>query len=159
MGHVRSYKKFGPDISVHTRLTRVSSIRFLLLEIKRVLVFNSIIFYFTDLFILYIFIQNAYANKKVFRTKAYKLCLIGQIVIESHSFLEYWQNLNVGSAVLTWRLSVTTCYDRRKLFLISYWLNFISTPPSPPITELRFNMRIHLIGWFHFRSRPSNHGA
>ena len=40
----------------HTGLTRVSSIRFLLFEIKRVLVFNSIIIYFTDLFILYIFI-------------------------------------------------------------------------------------------------------
>ena len=41
-----------------------------------------------DLFIFYIFIQSAYANKK----KANKLCLIGLIVIESHSFLEYWQN-------------------------------------------------------------------
>ena len=41
---------------------------------------------------LYIFIQNAYANKKVFEKKANKLCLMGQIVIESHSFLEYWQN-------------------------------------------------------------------
>ena len=27
------------------------------------------IIYFTDLFILYIFIQNAYANKKVFKKK------------------------------------------------------------------------------------------
>ena len=51
----------------HTGLTRVSSIRFLLFEIKRVLVFNSIIIYFTDLFILYLFIQNAYANKKVLK--------------------------------------------------------------------------------------------
>ena len=41
---------------------------------------------------LYIFIQNAYANKKVFYEKANKLCLMGQIVIESHSFREYWQN-------------------------------------------------------------------
>jgi len=31
------------------------------------LVFNSIIIYFTDLFILYIFIQNAYAKKKYFK--------------------------------------------------------------------------------------------
>ena len=46
-----------------------------------------------DLFILYIFIQNAYADKKKYnRKKAYKLCLMGQIVIESNSFLEYWQN-------------------------------------------------------------------
>ena len=76
----------------HTGLTRVSSIRFLLFEIKRVLVFNSIIFYFTDLFIIYNFIQNAYANKQVLEKKANKLCLMGQNVIESHSFLEYWQN-------------------------------------------------------------------
>jgi len=50
----------------HTGLTRVSSIRFLLFEIKRILVFNSIIIYFTNLFI---FIQNVYANKKVFKKK------------------------------------------------------------------------------------------
>ena len=37
--------------------------------IKRVLVFNSRSIYFTDLFILYIFIQNAYVNKKVFKKK------------------------------------------------------------------------------------------
>ena len=81
------------DLSVyHTGLTRVSSIRFLLFEIKRVLVFNSIIIFFTDLFVLYIFIQNAYVNKKVCKKKTNKLCLMGQIVIESHSFLEYWQN-------------------------------------------------------------------
>jgi len=41
---------------------------------------------------LYIFIQNTYANKKYLRKKAKILCLMGQIVIESHSFLEYWQN-------------------------------------------------------------------
>ena len=50
------------------------------------------IIHFTDLFILYIFIQNAYANKKYFWKKAKKLCLMGQIVIESHSFLEHGQN-------------------------------------------------------------------
>ena len=70
----------------------VSSIRFLLFEIKRVLVFNSIIIYFTDLFILYTFIQNAFANQKYLGKKADKLCLMGQIVIKSHSFLKYWQN-------------------------------------------------------------------
>ena len=47
----------------------VRSIRFLLFEIKRVLVLYSIIIYFEDLFILYIFIQNVYANKKVFYKK------------------------------------------------------------------------------------------
>ena len=31
-------------------------------------------------------------TKKYFIEKAKKLCLIGQIVIESKSFLEYWQN-------------------------------------------------------------------
>ena len=49
----------------HNGLTRVSSIRFLQFENKRVLVYNSTIFYLTDLFILYIFIQNVYADKKV----------------------------------------------------------------------------------------------
>ena len=84
-----SYFIYLPIYLSHTGLTRVSSIRFLLFEIKRVLVFKSIIIYFTNLFILYIFIQNAYANKKVFEKKANKICLMGQIVIESHSFLEY----------------------------------------------------------------------
>ena len=32
------------------------------------------------------------ATKKYLRKNANKLCLMGQIVIESHSFLEYWQN-------------------------------------------------------------------
>ena len=36
-----------------------------LFEIKRVFVYNSIIFKLTDLFILYFFIQTVYANKKV----------------------------------------------------------------------------------------------
>ena len=40
-----------------------------------------------DLFILYFFVQNAYANKKYQRKKAIKCCLISKIVIESHSFL------------------------------------------------------------------------
>ncbi len=38
------------------------------------------------------FIQNAYADKKYPRQKAKQLCLMGQIVIESHSFLEHGQN-------------------------------------------------------------------
>ena len=70
---------------MHTGLTRVSSINFF--EIKLALVFNSIIIYFKNLFMLYILIQNAY-NKKYLIEKADKLCLMGQIVIESHSFLE-----------------------------------------------------------------------
>ena len=53
--------------SLEPRHTGLTSIRFLLFEIKRVLVFNSIIIYFTDLFILHI--QNAYPNKNVFKKK------------------------------------------------------------------------------------------
>ena len=45
-------------------LTRVRSIRFLLFEIKRVLVYNSKILKLTDLFIL-----DVYADKKVFKKK------------------------------------------------------------------------------------------
>ena len=40
-------------------------------SIKHVLVYKSIIIYFTDLFNLYIFIQNVYANKKVFDKKGW----------------------------------------------------------------------------------------
>jgi len=65
------------DRLVHTGLTRVSSIRFLLFEIKRVLVYNSIIIYFTDLFVLYFFIQNAYADKKVFKSKGWQITFNG----------------------------------------------------------------------------------
>ena len=45
------------------------SIRFILFEIKRVSVYNSTILKLTDLFILYFFIQNVYADKKVFKQK------------------------------------------------------------------------------------------
>ena len=38
-------------------------------QIKRVLVFNSTMINFTELFILYIFIQNAYANEKVLKKR------------------------------------------------------------------------------------------
>ena len=39
---------------------------------KRVFVYNSTVFKFTDLFISYSFIQNIYANKKLFQIKGYK---------------------------------------------------------------------------------------
>jgi len=58
---------------VHPELTRERSIRFLLFEIKRVFVYISTIFKLTDLFILYFFIQNVYANKKIFKIKGYKI--------------------------------------------------------------------------------------
>ena len=64
---------------MHPRLTRVRSIRFLLFEIKRVLVYNSTIFKLTVLFILYFFIHNVYADKKVFEKKVKKFFLTGQI--------------------------------------------------------------------------------
>ena len=51
----------------------MSSVRFLLFEIKRVLVYNSTTFTFTDLFITYIFIQNAYADIKVSKEKGLQI--------------------------------------------------------------------------------------
>ena len=81
--------KNQPVCKAPWRLTRLRSIWFLEFVIKNVLVYNSTIFKLTDLFILYFFIQNAYADKKLFRQKAKNVCLMGQIVIESHSFLEY----------------------------------------------------------------------
>ena len=57
----------------HSGLIRVRSIWCLLFEIKRVLVYNSTIFKLTDLFILYFFIQNVYADEKVFLKKTTKL--------------------------------------------------------------------------------------
>ena len=84
---VSSSQEFWPK---HPELTIEKSIRFFLFEIKRVFVYNSTVFRLTDLFIQYSFIRNLYANKKVF--KIIKLCERGHIVIESHSFLKYWQN-------------------------------------------------------------------
>ena len=52
--------------TLYTSLTRVRNILFLLFEIKRAFVYISTIFKLTDLFILYFFIQNVYANKKIF---------------------------------------------------------------------------------------------
>ena len=76
-------------MKLYPRLTRVRSIRFLLFEIKHILVYNSTIFFLIDLSFQYFFIQNAYDDKKYPRQKAKQLCLMGQIGIESHSFLEY----------------------------------------------------------------------
>ena len=56
------YKECMVFIS-HPGLTRVSSIRFLLFEIKR-----------EDLFMLYFFLQNVYADKKAFKKKVKKNC-------------------------------------------------------------------------------------
>ena len=57
----------------HPELTRVRSIRFLLFEIKRILVYNSIIFKLKDMFILYFFIRNVYTDKKVGKKKGNNL--------------------------------------------------------------------------------------
>ena len=56
----------------HPELARVRCIWFLLFEIKRVLVYNSVIFKLTDLFILYSFIRNNCTEKKYLRKKANK---------------------------------------------------------------------------------------
>jgi len=61
----------------HLELTRERSIRFLLFEIKSVFVYNSTVFKLTDFFILYFFIQNVYANKKVEKKKGYKIMYEG----------------------------------------------------------------------------------
>ena len=75
--------------TIHPGLTRVRSIQLLLFEIKRVLIYSSTILKLTDLIILYFFIYNVYDDKKVLKRKASKLCIMGQTVIESHSFLKY----------------------------------------------------------------------
>ena len=58
----------------HPELARVRSIWFLLFEIKRVLVYNSVIFKLTDLFILY---RKFCTEKKYLRKKAKKLMYKG----------------------------------------------------------------------------------
>ena len=73
----------------HPRLTKVRIIRFLLFKIIRVLVYNETIFKLTDLFVSYLSVKKYMPAKKYLRKKANKLCFIEQIVIESHSFLEY----------------------------------------------------------------------
>ena len=52
-----------------------------------------------------LFIQNVYAEKKYIK-KANKLCIMGQIVIESHSFMEYWQNRKMH----VWQLQKVVCH-------------------------------------------------
>ena len=71
----------------HPGLTRVRGIRFLLFA----LVYNlSAIFKLTDLIVYYFLFKTYMPTKKVLKKKkAEKLCLIAEIVIESHSFLEY----------------------------------------------------------------------
>ena len=62
-------KVYDVCMTGHPELTRERSIRFLLFEIKHVFVYISTIFKLTDLFILYFFIQNVYANKNYLRKK------------------------------------------------------------------------------------------
>ena len=78
------------DQLLHPGLTRVSSIRFLLFEIKRVLVYIIQQSFLLRICLFYTFSFKMHMpTKKYCRKKAYKLCLMGQIVIERHSFLEY----------------------------------------------------------------------
>ena len=51
-------------------------------------VFKSTIFKIKELSVLYFFFQIANFDKKLPKEKAKNLCLIGQIVIESPSFLK-----------------------------------------------------------------------
>ena len=109
--HLKNYVRhsiFCGGEKPHTGLTRVRSIRFLLFEIRRVLVLYSIIIYFTDLFILYIFIRNVYAKKK-----ANKLCLMGQLWSKVTAFWNIdrtvkstWpsitHNVNFATILLSW---------------------------------------------------------
>ena len=78
--------------SNHPVLARVRGIRFILFEIILVLVSIWTIFKVMDLFVKCFLFKTYMPTKKYLRKKAEKLCLIGEIVIESHSFLEYWQN-------------------------------------------------------------------
>ena len=53
------------------------------------MVYNSTLFKLRDLFILYFFIENVYADKKVFEKKAEQFCIRGKVLNESRSFLKY----------------------------------------------------------------------
>ena len=75
--------------TVHPGLTRVRGIRFLQFEIILVLIYILTIFKVTDSFVKYFLFKTYMPAKKYIRKKAEKLCLIGVIVIESHSFLKY----------------------------------------------------------------------
>ena len=82
----------------HPRQTRVRDIRFLLFQINRVLVYIYIIKQSFNLRIclFYTFSFKMYIpTKKHSRKKAKKLCLMCQIVTESHSCLEYRQNRKI----------------------------------------------------------------
>jgi len=70
-------------------LTRVRRIQFLEFEIKNVLVYNSTIFKLTNLFILYFSFKTYIPTKKCLRKNVKKLCIRGQMVMKSHSFLKY----------------------------------------------------------------------
>ena len=71
--------------TVHPGLIRVRSIRFILFEIQRVLVYNLTI----NLQICAL--KRYMPTKKYWRKKAKQLYIMGEIVIESHNFMEYWQ--------------------------------------------------------------------
>ena len=81
----------------HPELTRVRSIWFLLFEIKRVLVYNLTILKPIDLFILYFFIQNVYADKKVFNTMYLKYSGLYTLIVQG-SWCIYLDAINI----LTW---------------------------------------------------------
>ena len=61
----------------HPELTRERSIRFLLFEIKHVLVYNSTIFKLTGLNILYFLFKMYTPTKNYYRKKGYKIMYKG----------------------------------------------------------------------------------
>ena len=88
MLHIDTYNKTNMSIH-HPRLTRVRGIWFLQFEIILVLDYILTIFKVTDLLVQYFYSKHICRQKKYLRKKAEKLCLLGVIVIESYSFLEY----------------------------------------------------------------------
>jgi len=85
----------------HLELTRERSIRFLLFENKRVFVYNSTVLRLTDLFILYFFILNVYADKKVFKIKGYKIIKKESYCDRKSKFSEILtEPLNLRAAVI-----------------------------------------------------------
>ena len=75
---------------------RERSIRFLKFEIKRVFVYNSTVFRLTDLLILYFFIQNINANKKIFWIKSYEIMFNGSNCDRNSQFFEILTEIHVS---------------------------------------------------------------
>ena len=76
----------------HPGLTRVRGVRFLRFKVSHMcfdLLNNLQTYGFVCLILI---IWKVYVDKKIYQKQGKKIYLIRQIVIESHSFLENWQN-------------------------------------------------------------------